>query len=125
VQGDYTAAFTLTSFALALLMVFRTNSSYDRRGCARAGAALCRQRTHYGDHALSLPPWSLPSSQMLCEPLWLSPVCWAQSKGLCKQLLMLLVAGGGRRGSSGAACSARRPTSSVRRGAAHLVAGAL
>ena len=36
-QGDYTAAFTLTSFALALLMVFRTNSSYDRRGCARAG----------------------------------------------------------------------------------------
>ncbi|KAK9825471.1 hypothetical protein WJX81_006786 [Elliptochloris bilobata] len=30
VLGDYTSAFTLTSFALALLMVFRTNSSYDR-----------------------------------------------------------------------------------------------
>jgi predicted membrane chloride channel (bestrophin family) len=29
--GDYSTPFTLTSFALALLLVFRTNSSYDRR----------------------------------------------------------------------------------------------
>ncbi len=31
--GDYTAPFTLTSFALSLLLVFRTNSSYDRCAC--------------------------------------------------------------------------------------------
>ena len=29
-RDDYTMPFTLTSFALALLLVFRTNSSYDR-----------------------------------------------------------------------------------------------
>lgn len=29
--GDYSIPFTLTSFALSLLLVFRTNSSYDRR----------------------------------------------------------------------------------------------
>lgn len=30
-RDDYTQPFTLTSFALALLLVFRTNSSYDRQ----------------------------------------------------------------------------------------------
>ncbi|CAL8460788.1 g319 [Coccomyxa elongata] len=29
-RDDYTVAFTITSFALALLLVFRTNTSYDR-----------------------------------------------------------------------------------------------
>ena len=34
-SDDYTQPFTLTSFALALLLVFRTNSSYDRQACHR------------------------------------------------------------------------------------------
>ena len=34
-SDDYTQPFTLTSFALALLLVFRTNSSYDRQALHR------------------------------------------------------------------------------------------
>ena len=49
--GDYTQPFTLTSFALALLLVFRTNSSYDRHR-PQLCHALCAGNTSSTLHAV-------------------------------------------------------------------------
>ncbi len=47
-RDDYTVAFTITSFALALLLVFRTNTSYDRCHPSSMICRLISLREHHG-----------------------------------------------------------------------------
>ena len=58
--GDYTVPFTLTSFALSLLLVFRTNSSYDR--CAHA---LSLQAAAPVMHVIACKAWALIHGTLL------------------------------------------------------------